>query len=467
MLDRLEMAIRRYKQIAPNSESEMTQPQADQLVEWLERQVGEVVSSLLARPGFRFRTRWSIERLSGESDCPERATVLAVDDALVQYAQALISFARTDAISSQLLRLGRYQNDVPEGDSSALDPRFGSELQPPTPLGLRNVEFVASRPWRDLASTRDYFRPVSQFNLTEFEFDDAQWIGFLPFWNKQLRVPGDFIVRCMDIRINQWREDLRHFSVRCDTARARTEADLGKQWGQVTGLGSQLDTKIKDLRQLCMLGPEARVRDSCVALLQIHAGFHQNTDLSWLGLVAKMIQNVSDIPYRVFRRREWEIPERAATALIDITDLVRRPQATEDLIEEMKTTKRLVLVEEERTGFLDGKSINKDDFVNWHGQGNLAWELLWTFADRASIKRTVDRHELSNPNATRSQEPPTVQAIKDRRSKLKKLITPELNALIHTDDAHGSYRLVLEPGEICLLGWSEEERLEVLTPTMP
>jgi hypothetical protein len=464
MLDQLQMAIRRYEQITPNAGGDMTLSQADQLSEWLERQVGRITASLLSRPEFRCRVRWSIERLTGEINCSEREAVLAVDESLVRCAGALCSVAQTDAISRQLLRLGPYQNEVDEGDPSALDAVPENSSLPPTPLGFRGVDFVASRPWRDLASAWDYFHPTSQLNLTEP--DEMQWAHFLPYVNRQLRVPGDFITRCMEIRIEHWRDKLQRFFIRCHTARRNANVDLGTQWSELDNVRSELNTRIDELHRLSLLGQEARVRDSCVALLQIHAGFHRDTNLSWLGPVAEMVTGVSDIPHRVARQQQWDVPERAVAALIDIADIVRH-QHPEDLIKEMKATKRLVLIEEQRQGFLDGVPIEANgQTVNWHGRDNLMWELLWTLADRARIRRSVDCYCLSNPKALEAQDPPSLQAVKDRRSDLKKLIVAELNELI-VDAGRGTYRLEVDRDDICLLGWFNDERLDVLPPTVP
>ena len=159
MLDELQMAIRRYERIAPNPGSDMTSSQAELLADWLERQVSRVTESLLTRPGFRRRVRWPIERLTGEVDCPERQAVMAVDELLVRCASALSSLAQSDVISQQLLRLGPHGEDVREGNRRALDGAPDDSSLPPTPLGFRGVEFIASRPWRDLTSPWDYFHP--------------------------------------------------------------------------------------------------------------------------------------------------------------------------------------------------------------------------------------------------------------------------------------------------------------------
>jgi hypothetical protein len=270
----------------------------------------------------------------------------------------------------------------------------------------------------------------------------------------------------MEIRVDHWREMLNRFFNRCHTAQQRTNADLSSLWSELNNIRSELNLRVDELRRLSLLGQEARVRDSCVALLQIHAGFHPNTDLSWLGEIASMAAGVAGLPDRVTHRREWDVPERVAAALTDIVDIVRR-QPPGELIEEMKATKSLVLVEEQRQGFLDGEPIETHhQSVFWHGRDDLMWELLWTLADRAIVRRSVDCHCLSNRKAQIAQEPPSVQAVKDRRSDLKKLIIPELNKLI-VDAGRGTYRLELDPDDVCLLGWFNEERLDVLSPLPP
>lgn len=464
MLDQLQMTIRHYERIAQNAGSEMSQSQADLLSDWLKRRVGRLIASLLTRPGFRRRVRWPIERLTGEPDCPERAAVLAVDEALVSFACALRAIAQTDAVSQQLMRLGPHLGKVEEGDPRALDAVPEGQSTQPTPLGLGAVDFVAGRPWRDLASAEDYFGPRSQLNFKEPQ--GKQFDNFSPFVNKRLRAPGDFISRCLDIRVDHWHGVLQRFSARCHRARQIANADLGTQWTELNDLRLELNRRINELQRLSLLEPDAQVRDSCIALLQIQVGFHPETDLGWLGPVAGMAADACCIPHHVSQMRRWDVPERVAEALLDIDGIVR-DQPPEDLIEEMKATKRLVLVEERRQAFIDGVPIEADNKVaNWHGPDGLLWELLWTLADRARVPRSVDRYCLSNRKARDTQDPPSSQAVKDRRSDLKKLIVPELNKLI-VDAGRGTYRLALDPDEICLLGWHYEERLDVLPHTVP
>ena len=169
MLDQIQMALRRYEQLAPNTASKMSQSQADELADWLEFQVGDIVASFLARPGFRRRARWPIDRLTGQWDCYERDAVRAVDASLIRYAEGLLNIARSPAIERELLRMDPYQNQLKPGDASVYDPPPEEDDHRRVPLRMRQVKFIASRPWRDLVSVWDYFHPVSQMNLREVE----------------------------------------------------------------------------------------------------------------------------------------------------------------------------------------------------------------------------------------------------------------------------------------------------------
>jgi len=457
MLDHLQMALRRYKRIAPDPGKDMSMSQAEQIADWLKRDVSRVTSALLDRPGFRRRVRWPIERLTGEIECEERETLLAVDALLVQYAKAIAALARSDDIYSELLRQVPRRTEN-EADRGSLDGSNEEELP-----GLLAVDFVASRPWLDLSSSRDYFYPTSQLNLVES--DGMQWAHFLPYSNRLLKAPGDFVTRCTDIRIEHWLDTLHRFFIRCDTAQKTADVDLGPSSAELDSIRVELYKQINKLRSL-PFGAEAGIRDSCISLLQIHAGFHQDTDLSWLGPTAAMVSGVAGYPHQVSRQFQWDIPEKAAAALIDIADIVRR-QPPEEIIEEMKANRRLVLIEEQRQGFFDGRPIEANEPIAiWHGRHELMWELLWTLADRTLIRRSVDCYCLTNRKAQEANEPPSTQAVKDRRSGLKKLIVSELNDLI-VDAGRGTYRLNLEPDDVCLLGWFNEDTLNVLPPSAP
>ncbi|MCH7989599.1 MAG: hypothetical protein IID46_10700 [Planctomycetes bacterium] len=109
----------------------------------------------------------------------------------------MADFARKPAIWEQLHRLGTYLEAVQPGDTS--DP----------PEGLPFVEFLGTRPWKDLASESDYFSSAADFNYREEGEENEEgneekgkgkrrsdrWLVFMPFGNPRLRPPGDFVSR--------------------------------------------------------------------------------------------------------------------------------------------------------------------------------------------------------------------------------------------------------------------------------
>src|SRR4051794_30139111 len=84
MVDRLELALRRYEYLgagapAPSREADKT----EELSLWLDRDVASVVEELLPRPDFQGEARWPIVHLRAGARSPERALVEALDADLV------------------------------------------------------------------------------------------------------------------------------------------------------------------------------------------------------------------------------------------------------------------------------------------------------------------------------------------------------------------------------------------------
>jgi hypothetical protein len=109
-----------------------------------------------------------------------------------------------------------------------------------------------------------------------------------------------------------------------------------------------------------------------------------------------------------------------------------------------------MLIEDPRSGFWDGEPLD----VEWE-RHTMEWELLWTLAENALMRRVVDRFILSGDKSK--------DAIKHRRSRLKKLIPSELNQQIESAGRR-TYQLNLNPSEIGLLRWETEEHLVDFVP---
>ncbi|MDM4015111.1 hypothetical protein [Roseiconus lacunae] len=462
MIDNIQLAIRKYQRFVPDPSLEMSNTLAMQLSEWLEFDVGRVVDRLLERPDFRNRVRWPLDFLAHDQrgrnqlTTQHRELLLDVDGRIVNLARELVTLAESERFARLLEQPGRQEAEARGNEPS------GWELQ----SGLSKMRDVAERTWDDLVSARDYFHPaqppVGPGNL--------QHGSFLPYLQPRLRPPGDFVSRCAEVRIRELIEDVEKFYRRLWDLHRVNNLQADSELAASGELLQGLRERFAELRRVCFDGRDARFRDSCIALFQVYVGFRQNLSFEWLGLPTEYYQRIADLPHRVERRHLWDVPERAFEALNEILEVARRAVPPDEVIEEQKAKKRLVLVEEQRSVFLDGARADTGRDVAWHGKHSLQWELLWTLADRAMVRRNVDGYDLSNPKSTppgedgsRLLEPLSHQAVKDRRSGLKKLISNELNAMVESAGP-GTYRLNLEPNEICLLGWFTEERLGELDP---
>jgi hypothetical protein len=450
MMDRLEVAQRRYDQICPT-----TKPSppfgAEELSLWLETDVCAVVEDLVARPDFRGHARWPLERLRDGAQGEERGLVDTVDEGLVECARQLAAVARQPALRKELLRLGPHNDRLPEGDPRGHVRGADGPEGAPVPLDLPVVEYISSRPWRDLVAVIDYFYPVSDLNLTDRE----RYLGpdsgrvqvgeFLPYFNPRLRPLGDFVSRTLLTRVEYWEGILRRFWVRCDTARQNSRQEVVPPWAAaVTALG-QLREAHERLKDRCLAGPEARVRNACIALLQVYAAYRPRADLTWLGLPPAWTR-APVIRHRVERQHDVRLPEQVAAALLDVAPLYRRDMDPAALIEETCRSCALVVVmgQGRREAFWQGRLLD----VDWLAQ-RAQWEFLVELVKHASSKQGVDACDLGDGAPA---------SLKDRRSRLKRLLPKDLDGRIKPA-GRGTYILALEPGEIRLLSFEEDERL--------
>lgn len=464
MLDKLEMARRRYEEIQPDLGSKITEYGAEQLAIWLKKNVCPIVALLASRPDFQTHAKWPIERLGGQILCEERSLVSSVDSALVACASALAAFAKQPDVYQQLLRLGPYNNGpLAEGNTQGQDPIASKEQGKPIPLGVSTMDIITSRPWRDLVSIYDYFRPVSNLNLINPPRNEAGQLlsdgSFLPFIRPSLRVPGDYISRCMWIRIENWRTLLQIFWVRCHTALQWCPHGGGKSWDVVAQARATLDERSEALKIMCFEDSKAGLRDSCIALLQIFAAYQPKADLKWLGLPPDFIRaNANVLPFHVQHQGGTTITERVAAALLDVSDRYRQRVEPNEIIQQACRSHALVLVCGVGVQTIVWKSKN----VKYDWTSNRAlWEFLVVLTERALEGLAVDSHLWRHRKYDKKPAP-----LKDCKHRLKnrKILPQDLFEKIKPA-GRGSYKLDLRPEEICLLQYSEDEQIVPYRPT--
>lgn len=463
MLDQLEMARRHYEQIQPDPASEITEYGVEQRTDWLKRNVCPIVAELIPRPDFQKHVTWPIERLGGSTLCEERSRVGSIDTALVAYASALAAFAEQPDIQQRLLCLGPHNGWLAEGDPQGQDPVVSKERGKPIPLGVSTMEFIASRPWRDLVSIYDYFSPVSDLNLTNPPKNEVgervRHASFALVFRPSLQVPGDYVSRCMWIRLENWMTLLQRFWVRCHTALQRCPQGGGKSWDVVTQARETLHECSEAIRLMCFEDSKARLRDSCIVLLQIFAAYRPEADLKWLGLPSDFIRaNANTLPFHVQHHHGTVITERVMAALLDVSDRYRQRVEPKDVIRDACRSHALVLIRGVgvQTVIWKGKEVEFD----WTSTRAL-WDFLVVLTERALEGLAVDSHIWRHRKYDTKPAP-----LKDCKHHLKqrKILPDDLFEKIEPA-GRGSYKLDLRPEEICLLQYSDDEQIVPYRPT--
>jgi hypothetical protein len=462
-MDLLRLAQHRFEQLAPRLVPQMTVETSVAVEQWLRDHVGAVVEPLARSRRFRRLARWSPDSLSPGTDSPQRRLVEAVDRTLVEAARQ----AATATRDLGLLRVDEVPARSAPTAAEVLDPPGPSTSARPDAPPV--IEWLAGRPWFDLACPEEFFTGDRGLHLTTGRTDCST-----EFWREaDPRAPlGDYVCRAMFARIAYFTRKIDETWRDC-FAQAQQHGEAAHALAaRLFSAKVRLDQAIDELRQACHAGTEARLRDACTTLVQVYVAYSPAPHLDWLGCpwdpvtaYAAIIRTVVRPPgevisvlpggqdrFRVVGRQRAnlcrpDVVQGIAAALAVVAEIYRRPVEADELIDWLRQEKRLVLVNRRpRSIYWDGEPIGPD----WDRSSAL-WDLLWKLARRARRRQPVLREELTKPDQDSTR-------VKVRRSRLSKHIPPALDVLIEAVRP-GGYRLILDPEEIALLSLDHEEQL--------
>jgi hypothetical protein len=457
MLDRLAGALRRYELIRPQPDARITLNKGKELADWVERDVGCVVDELMERSVFQTQARWPLDCLLAGARSGERQLVESIESRLSATARRLAAFSKqhhpaadtsvpTVAPTHATITLGG------DGGSDADEAKCDLELSRVRdwkPLsGGALMEFIAGKPWRDLASIADYFYPAAELNLADRELylgpgtQQVQIGVCLPFLNPRLRPLGDFISRMLLIRVEYWCNALNGFFSACTRSVGAEVCDRDVQWSAAQEDLTRLTRELVQLRHMLSSGNAAKLRDACLTLVQTHAAFFPESDFSWLGEASNFVVGAAYYRDAIEHRDNFCLAEQIAAALAECAECYRTSETSEEVLSKTLARHSLVLVE----GIGRREAYWKRAMVGerWGGQPAL-WQFLLALAEGVKAQPGVDSIKLNC-------------SLKDARSRIKQLIPPDLDSLI-LPSGRGTYVLKLQPHEVCVLRWQEEERL--------
>ena len=167
--------------------------------------------------------------------------------------------------------------------------------------------------------------------------------------NPHLFFVGDSITRCMMQRVRSWMSLFSEARTVCYEAVRNTGQIDAEECLAEQSAWTSLQADVAALRVCCLTGPESRVRDACIALVQVYAEFHPAPDLAWLGIRSESIKRFrGHLTNRIMSSRELETLDRIAGALGELQLLYRDLRPEISAIDAAVGTGGLVLVEPDR-----------------------------------------------------------------------------------------------------------------------
>lgn len=445
MLDRLEAAVRDYDRARQAGCNDSLRG-AEALSLWLQDKVCPVVDQLLARPDFRKLARWPLDQLEKFANSEARRLVEGVENAILASAKRLADLSQTPVLQEFIGGLAAGEEHAPPIQTSANGRSV--EMQQWKSGFETPAHFIATRPWRDLVCVYDYFGSIADLHL----LDREAWMGpnsnhvqignFSPFLHPHLRLPGDFIVRTLMIRIAYWHHVLLGVQQRFEgvLGQAKDTARLKETREAVCGIREPLER----LKAICLHDPQSPLRQACITLVQVYAAYRKQGDFSWLGAAGEMAGNAASIRY-VDQCADTAITDHVAAALAEVAGLYRSEPDPEDVIQENCRNVPLVIV--------DGRGRRE---LYWHGElvdadwetSTRAWTLMVALAANARRRQGVDAaSELGI-------------SLKDAKYDLKRILPSELFSLIKV--RKGVYRLTLPRDKVFAVEFDQVDRLTEL-----
>jgi hypothetical protein len=316
-----------------------------------------------------------------------------------------------------------------------------TQLVDTLPILLGQIESIAKRFWNDLVHTNDYFGPRAEWNTTaRTPVPAAEFVVSL---NPELQLAGDYISRCLVRRVEVvqgildevYRLLSRAYAKRANPRARREAAAVQRNWHAVTGLTARL-------RHMCLADSGQSLRDACVLLTQIYAGFAPEPALHWLGVSESVMQTGrATIRHRVMSQHDVAFTDRVAAGITQVAALYVDSGPEQSAFEEAVSSGALVLRANPQGLFWEGK----EQHIEWSAN-RAAWEFLCMLARKASRGAAVGEGELYGDAVVS----PSTMA--NRCNRLKQVIPASLRKHIRPGGSPRTYRLYLEPRQVFLFG---------------
>lgn len=205
------------------------------------------------------------------------------------------------------------------------------------------------------------------------------------------------------------------------------------------------------LKTICARAPEARMRESCIALVQVYASFHGASGVDWLELDKHLIDSQRNYLAQLIRSQsDITTTDCIAAALTDVAGLLSSTMPRETAEDAAIRSGALVLIESTRSVYWEGELIDED----WR-KNKKSWDLLWALAKKGHHRSEVEMCDVSG-------ELTSASTFTNRWSRLKQQLPTSLSSKVRPGSKPATYLLDLDGQRIHLFAKPEKASSFVL-----
>ncbi|MCC7087077.1 MAG: hypothetical protein IT427_18915 [Pirellulales bacterium] len=399
-MDKIELALRRYQQLALTAQSHRDVP-VPQMRAWLRNEVCRAIAVLVPRPTFRRIASWPIATLQEGAETDERRLVVALDVQIRDVAARLQKLLASKRIEEKLKTLVPVkQNVVAEtvtiSDKGSIRNAVQQGRVDDLAIQFAQLKWLTQSHHEKLVNINDYLSPQAEWVLTgkgKLVQRGATLIGL----NPDLPPVGNFVVLRLMKRIEERAEILRFFRVQCAKAVGSGAKHFQKQVGGIVAAGKELDRLVGEARTSFQAGPEVDVRDACVTAIQIYAAFSPRSDLDWLGLPGKVVE--ADrilLASRLTNLCNAQLLDRVAAALHELQNLAATVSIKQNTVDDAVAAGGLVLVDHARAAYWEQHPVHES-------YTKREWRFLLALTKRARAGQPMSVADIEDPGQTLSE----------------------------------------------------------------
>lgn len=233
----------------------------------------------------------------------------------------------------------------------------------------------------------------------------------------------------------------------CVTAARRHSHRYAARVDELVASRQSAHDRTERLKIEIQFGQECFLREHCIVLTQVYAGFRPQPELSWLGLPEIIVQTGGEsVNARLSQFRNNEFTERIAAALPGISHLYANGPPGQNEIEESVASGGLVIVEDRGEVYWEAEKLPISP-----RQSRVAWRLLCQLARKALSRSAIRQGDVYGDVRSDSTLAMAVH-------RLQEILPPKLAGLIVPGNRKQTHRLDLPSRSIHIFNGGRRTR---------